>query len=112
MSEPWFNPMWSWVPGTALGVLGGVWGSLVGILGSKGKGKDLIWASYWLFLVVGAVVLVFGIVAVASGQPYAIWYALLLPGALILLVIAPLGLVLRKSQRAAEQRRMQAQELE
>ena len=112
MNEPWFDPMWAWVPGTILGVFGGLWGTLLGVLGSKGTGKTAIWVSYWLLLAIGAVLLALGIAAVASGQPYGIWYGLLLPGVLLLLVVGPLGLVFRKSQRMAEQRKMQAQEFE
>lgn len=113
MSEPWFDAnSWSWLPGTAFGVLGGLWGSLAGILGSKGKGTGVIWAGYWFLLLAGAVSLVVGIYAVATGQPYGIWYAFLLPGVIALAVVAPLGIVVRNRQRMNEQRRMQAAEFE
>jgi hypothetical protein len=40
MAERWFDAMqWAWLPGTLLGVLGGLWGSLAGVLAPKGKAR-------------------------------------------------------------------------
>jgi len=72
----------------------------------------VIWTSYWLFLIAGAAFVILGIVAATGGQPYGVWYGLLLPGVLIFLVVGPLGIVIRRSQRLAEQRKMQAQEFQ
>ena len=112
MSEPWYDPNYfGWIPGAALGVAGGIWGSLAGILGSKGKGTRLIWGCYWVLICLGTGCLVAAIVALIQVQPYGVWYGLLLPGVLAVVVIAPLGIVVRRGQRLAEQRRMQAQDL-
>jgi RHS repeat-associated protein len=36
MNDPWFNEnLYSWIPGTALGVLGGLWGGLAGTLAPR-----------------------------------------------------------------------------
>ena len=113
MSEPWYDPnMWSWVPGTTVGVLGGLWGTMAGVLGSRGKCNGLIWGGFVGLLTCGAAMLAAGIYGVATGQPYGVWYGLLLPGVLILMVVGPLGFVSRAAVRRAEERRMQAQELE
>jgi hypothetical protein len=113
MSDPWFDPnMWAWLPGTALGVAGGLWGSLAGALGSKGKARSLIWGGYWLLLGVGVIVLAASVLALIDGQPYGVWYALLLPGALSLLVIAPLGYVVKTAFRRADEMKMRAQEFQ
>ena len=113
MSEPWYDPnLWSWLPGTCIGVLGGLWGTAAGVLGPRGKGKGLIWGGFVGLLACGAAMFVAGIYAVATGQPYGVWYGLLFPGVLAIMVIGPLGFVMRMAARRAEERRMQAQELE
>ena len=112
MSEPWFDAnLWGWLPGTAVGVAGGVWGSLVGIFAPRGRGKALIWASYWLLLATGIVLTSVSVYAIACGQPYGVWYALLLPGVLIVLVLGPLGFVGRKAYRQAEERRIRSEDI-
>jgi peptidoglycan/LPS O-acetylase OafA/YrhL len=113
VSEPWFDGnMWGWLPGTAFGVLGGLWGSLTGILAHRGKGQGIVRGGYFLLLAAGTTMLVAGIYAAATGQPYGVWYSLMLPGVLTVLVIFPLGFVARSAARRAEERKMRAQELE
>ena len=113
MSEPWYDAnMWGWLPGTAFGVLGGVWGSLAGIFGPRGKGKAVIWGGYFGLLICGVAMLFAAIYAAANGQPYGVWYGLMLPGVLSILVLGPLGFVAYSAMRKAEMRKMQAQELE
>jgi hypothetical protein len=85
---------------------------MVGAMASRGKGKALIWGSYWLLLAAGVVMLAAGIVAIIDGQPYGVWYALLLPGVLALLVIAPLGYVAKTAYRRADEMKMRAQEFQ
>jgi hypothetical protein len=109
--EPWFEPnQWAWLPGTLLGVLGGTWGSLCGVLVPRGKGKAFMWASFWTFMMVGVALSSAGIVALVNEQQYGVWFSLLMAGVLTLLVIGPLGLVMRQAYRQHEQRRMQAQD--
>jgi hypothetical protein len=111
MSEPWFDAnQWAWVPGTALGCLAGLWGALAGVLAPRGKAKGLLWGTYWLLLGAGAVLLVVGLVAVVAGQPYGVWFGLLIAGVLVCVVFAPMAVVLRHTYRAAEERKMRAQE--
>ncbi len=81
--EPWFNPMWSFLPGTLLGAVGGSGiGILAGIFAPQGKAKGLVYGFNAFFFLAGVVLLILGVAALAMGQPYAIWYALLLPGIL------------------------------
>jgi hypothetical protein len=113
MSDPWFDPnMWAWLPGTALGVAGGIWGAMVGVMAPRGKGKGLIWGSYWLLLAASVVMVAASIVAVSGGQPYGVWYGLLLPGVLGLAVLAPLGYVAKKAYWRADEMKMRAQEFQ
>lgn len=113
MSEPWFDGnVWGWLPGTLLGVAGGIWGSLLGVLAPRGKGKTLLMGACFLMLAIASVMMAAGLVGWTTGQPWLVWYPLLLPGILTLAVLGPLGFVARTRYREAELRRMQAQELE
>jgi len=82
MNSPWFDPQYAWLPGTLLGVLGGTYGGLVGTLMSRSRmerrliGMVTIRTAYWILLAWSAVMLVSGILALISGQPYGIWYGL------------------------------------
>ena len=112
MTEPWFDPMlYSWIPGTLLGVLGGTWGTLAGVLGPRGKCKGLIWGMWGLLVVYSLVLLIAGVVALVQGQPYGIWYGLGFPGLLGLILIGCLSFVIRVRYRQAEAQRLQARDL-
>ena len=109
MSEPWFDPnLFGWLPGTMLGVLGGLWGSLVGTLAPRGKGKAVVWAMYWTLLTLSVGCGCVGVAGWVSGQPWMITFALLLPGALGLLILAPLGYVAKLAYRRVEEMKMRA----
>jgi hypothetical protein len=112
MNEPWFNPnLYAWIPGTFLGLLGGVFGVLVGTMAPRGRGKRLVFGFIGFTLAYSALLLVAGIGARLSGQPYGIWYGLGLPGVIGLLVIGlnTPGVII--AYRKAEQRRIEAQDL-
>ena len=112
MIEPWFdaNTM-AWIPGTVLGCLGGLWGSLLGIFAPQGKCKGFLMRFGALLLAASAVLLVGGIAAVATGQPYGVWYGLGFPGLLGLCVLGGLMPVAVMRYRQAELRRMQARDM-
>jgi hypothetical protein len=86
MNSPWFDPNLAWMPGTALGIAGGVFGGIIGTLMPLSRlkqrliGMKYIKASYILILVWSVSMLVAGIVAVIVGQPYGVWYGLTLAG--------------------------------
>jgi hypothetical protein len=113
MSEPWFNPnLIGGLLGATVGVLGGTWGSLAGVCAPRGKCKGLVLGSYWLFLAAGVGLLATGIYAFVVDQPWGVWFGLLLPGAIMLLVFGPLGPVVRMRYHEADLRKMQAAEFE
>lgn len=113
MNNAWFDPMvWSWVPGTLLGAIGGVMGALCGTLAPQGKAKGLVLGAWYAILLTCAVLLVLSIVAFFSGQPYGVWYGLGLPGVIGLVVMGSLLPVVKLRYRQAEERKMQAQDLE
>mgnify|MGYP001807291188 CR=1 FL=1 len=114
-AEPWFDSVTQIWLGAGSGVFGGLWGSALGVLGGllvpKGKGKGVIFGLLWLGLFVGVGMLLAGAVAVATGQPYGVWFVLLQPGMLLTLLSAPFLLVVRYQYRQVELRKMQAEEI-
>ena len=112
MSEPWFDAnQYAWIPGTAIGVLGGLWGALSGMLGSRGKARSLIMGMWSVLIVASVVLLTAGIVALVQGQPYGVWYGLALAGFCGVAVLSPLVFVVRHAYRQAETQRLQARDL-
>ena len=109
--EPWFNPrLAGGILGGGVGVLGAVYGSLVGVLAPQGKRRSFVMALHWGMMALGAVFLVAGIWAAVAGQPYGVWYALLLPGALLVVLMGAFTPVIKQRYRQAEHRRLQAEE--
>lgn len=112
MNEPWFDPnLYAWIPGTAFGVAGGVWGSLVGVLAPLGKARSLVFGTCGVLIGAAVVMLVAGAIALATGQPYGIWYGLGLPGVMGLILMPSMWPMIRRAYRQAEERRIQAHDL-
>ena len=109
--EPWFDAnQYAWIPGTVYGCMAGVMGALVGVFVPRGKARRQIcaaWAALWsvAILLLGA-----GLLALQSGQPWGIWYGLLLPGAIGTTVVGANFLVILKRYREVEQRRLAAKD--
>jgi len=85
----------SWWSTQQAGLIGGIGGSLIGCLGgligllvSKGKARNFVLAAVKCFIALGILLTIAGLVAVAFQQPYAVWYALLLPGVILILVFS------------------------
>jgi hypothetical protein len=115
MSEPWFpNPN---LFGALFGaIVGGVGGSLLGMLGAlsgrlapQGKGRRWILGAWNGALILGVALLITGVVAWLGGQPYAIWYPILLSGLLFTVVVSSVRPVLVRRYREAEARRIEAE---
>ncbi|MCU0915888.1 MAG: hypothetical protein MUC88_15200 [Planctomycetes bacterium] len=112
MTEPWFNPhAYAWIPGTLLGVAGGLEGTLVGIWASKGKHRNLVMGMHFALLLVCGALLVTGVVALLMGQPYGIWYGLGFPGLLGLLIFGPLTWMIRRRYTEAELHKSMVEDL-
>jgi hypothetical protein len=113
MMEPWFDPikfgmLYGGIGGGLLGTLGGVLGAAAGALAPKGKARGFVLGAFTAFMLIGIANLVLGIYAVATGQPYGIWYPLVLIGVLLTVLFAALKPVVRKRYDEAEARRMDA----
>jgi hypothetical protein len=116
MSQPWFDEMtfgvlYGSIVGGVGGTLGGLLGAMAGTLAPRGKGRGLILGAMVVFLAFGLVNLGVGLVALFTGQPYGIWFCLLLIGCIFTFVIGPLIPVVRKRYSEAEMRRLQAENL-
>ncbi|MDW8383110.1 MAG: hypothetical protein RMN51_13505 [Verrucomicrobiota bacterium] len=112
MNEPWFDPgFYGWIPGTVLGVLGGGWGSLAGVLAPRGQAKLLIMGLWWVLMTAAVILLLAGIIAWVLSQPYGVWGSLGLPGFIGVLVLGPLWFVMCLRYREAEGLRMTAKDL-
>jgi len=94
-AQAWWSPEQAgWigaVSGSALGMLGG----LVGTLCSLGRGRRFALGALAAMAGFGAVGALVGMAALATGQPFAVWYPPLLGGCLA----AVLGIVLRPTAR-------------
>ncbi len=114
MADPWWSQQamaWIGAGGGILGALAGVHGALAGTLAPRGIGKVPVLAVHGLFLAVGIGSLGLGLVALVTGQPYRVWYPLLLIGLITTLVLGMLLPVVLMRYRQAEQRRLQAEQL-
>jgi hypothetical protein len=112
---PWWTDqqagLWGGILGTAIGVLGGIFGTLVGICAPKGKCKRAVYALTAFLVAAGVMLLIGGVVALAGGQPYGVWYPLTLSGGILTLVIGLNFFGIRAAYRRAEMRRLEAEEL-
>jgi hypothetical protein len=112
MTQPWFDPnSYAWIPGTAYGIIAGCLGGLVGWLLPRGRVTRFLlraWLALWGLAVA---LLAVGLVALAAGQPWGVWYGLLLPGVIGTLVVGANWFVILKTCRQVEQRRLAAKDL-
>ena len=113
MAEPWFDQntfgaLFGSIAGGVGGSLMGGWGGLAGWLAPKGRARGFIYASWVVFMVLGAISLAFGLYALAVGQPYGIWYPLVLIGGILTVVLGALRPTVRRTYEQAEARKMEA----
>jgi hypothetical protein len=85
----------NWWSSQQIGLIGGIGGSvigcfgaLLGLLASKGSARTFVLATMKIFIALGILLTIAGFIAVVSHQPYAVWYALLLPGVILTLVFS------------------------
>ncbi len=107
----WWGERMGGLVGGGLGALLGLLGAVLGFLGGRGRARGFVLVTLRAVPVVGAALLVAGVVAVVAGQGFAVYYPFLLAG--LLSVVLPLGLyrVMRRRYEALELRRMEAQDL-
>jgi hypothetical protein len=96
-ASQWWSARTAGLAGAVIGTLIGVLGALLGSLTARGRARRLVLGTMTTLAVAGAGLTVAGIAALALSQPYPVWFALLLPG---LLLIAILGGRVRGARRA------------
>ena len=112
MIEQWFDPNhYAWIPGTAYGLVAGIMGGLVGWLVPRGRARSFILRAWFTIWAVAVTLLIVGIVALVNGQPWGVWYGLVLPGAIGTLVVGGNSLVILKRYREVGERRLAAKDL-
>jgi len=107
----WWGPRTAGRAGGVVGSLVGCLGGVIGLLAGRGRGRALAMGLVKGMLGLGAISLVFGVVALFRSQPYAVFYPLLLGG--VLGVGLPLFLIptLRRRYAELELRKMKARDL-
>ena len=110
--QPWFENAGrtGGLLGGGVGILAGVYGSVVGICAPRGKAKRLVFGLHWFTLLLGLGLLVGGITALVTGQSYGVWFALLLPGALLTVLLICFTPMVKLQYRQAEHRQLNAEE--
>ncbi|MGH7950489.1 MAG: hypothetical protein ACREFE_01010, partial [Limisphaerales bacterium] len=85
----------SWWSGRTSGLIGGIGGSIIGCFGAligclvgMGKARRFVLAMTKLFIGLGILLTIAGLIAVALKQPYAVWYPLLLLGVILTSVLS------------------------
>lgn len=112
MSAPWFEPnLFSWIPGTLLGTLGGIWGSLLGVLAPQGKARRFVIGTGFALWIVSIALLIAGVVAITQGQPYGVWYGLGLAGLIGTILFSALLPTARNAYAQAEARKLQSKDI-
>jgi len=112
MIEPWFDAYrYAWIPGTAYGLAAGLMAAVVVWLVPRGRARNFVLRAWFALWAAAVVLLLAGIVALAQGQPWGVWYSLLLPGAIGTLVVGANSIAIQKRYMEVEGRRMAAKDL-
>jgi len=88
--------------GGVMGLCGGIIGIVAGVFGRKGRYKKFVITFSIVLIVLGAMMLPIGILALLMRQPFHVWYPFLLIGGIALVVFLPNYFVLKKVYRQAE----------
>lgn len=86
-------------------------GGLAGWLVSRGRARNFVLRAWFTLWTASVALLIAGVVAIAFGQPWGVWFGLLLPGAVCTLVLGANSIVILKRYREVEERRLVAKDL-
>ena len=112
---PWFDAetgnLIGALVGAGIGVIGGTLGAVAGTLSPKGKGRNFIIRGMMTMAGFGFITLVVGVIAVIGGQPYHVWYPMVLLGGMLAGLFGGLTPLICKRYNEAEARRLDADAL-
>jgi hypothetical protein len=104
----WWDESTAGALGAIAGITIGMLGAITGILAGRGRARRVVFALFAVAFVLGALLVALGITAVVVGQPYAVYYPLLLAGGLVVVVFAGATPGVRRRYQEQELRRMSA----
>jgi hypothetical protein len=106
--KPWWGNAQGGRIGGVLGTVMGLYGALIGMLASRGRGRRLGISLMSAMVILCGLMFLIGILAWSIGQPYAVWYPLLLCGAAGGVVSGSLLPVMKRRVEEIEMRKMTA----
>ena len=99
------------IGGALYGCLVGGGGAFVGIFAGKGKFKKFILTYLFIIMAVSAILLCVGIFALATGQPYHVWYPFMFIGGMGAIQLPIFYIMTRKFYIKAELKKMNIDDL-
>jgi hypothetical protein len=90
-SHGWWPAKQGGMVGGVAGIFGGIigcFGGLLGYLTSMGKARKFVLTAAKIFIALGILLTITGIIAIAFRQPYFVWYVFLLPGVILTLIFS------------------------
>ena len=109
--DAWWSQQTSGLLGGVAGGLLGVLGALIGMFASRGKARRFVIGTLILGGVLGVVAAGSGIVALLVGQPYQVWFLLLLLGVILGAVFGGLVRSVSTRYQARELQKMRSHDL-
>lgn len=106
----WWSNQTAGIVGGIAGSALGLFGALTGVLGGQGKALGFLVKAWQTLFVLGIASLIIGVAAVIMGQPYAVYYPLLLMGFLISILSPMCVSIMRQRKAQSEIRQMDAQD--
>ena len=110
--DEWWSEREGGIVGGVLGCIGGLFGALVGclcgILVPRGKGKRWVLGLAFWGIAVSVAMLIGGVTALCLGQPYHVWYPLVLFGGIMVFSLSFCLPAVYRGYAQAERRRMEA----
>ena len=107
----WWSPEIAGIVGGIGGALVGLLGALVGGLASRQRARGFVIGTLRVGAVVGVILLGLGLIALTAGQPYEVWFLLLLTGIIMAAVFGGLTGQVTARYEASELQRMRAHDL-
>jgi len=99
------------IGGSGFGCWGGILGFLANRFASKGKHRAFMMNAIRFTIGAGLVLLAFGLAALFSGQPYHVWYPLLLLGGIVTGVLFPCYFQVRRQYNETELKNMRLKDM-